>query len=80
MWSLDVVVGCGRWMWSLDVVIGCGEWMEEVLRLSSTLMVIGRDRVVIDRHVVWIADVDAGFVAIGFLHALPPPMYTAIVL
>ncbi len=67
-------------MWSLDVIIGCGEWMEEALRLSSTLMVIGRDRVVVDRHVVWIDDVDAGFVAIGSLHALPPPMYTAIVL
>ncbi len=52
--------------------------MEEAL--LSTLVVIGWDRVVVDRHVVWIDDVDAGFVAIGSLHAQPPPMYTAIVL
>ncbi len=43
-------------------------------------MIIGRDRLVVDRHVVWIDDVDAGFVPIVSLHALSPPTYTAIVL
>ncbi len=77
---MDVINGCGHWMWSLDVVIGCGEWVEEALWLWFTLMVIGRDRLVVDRHVVWIDDADAGFVSFVSLHALPPPTYTAIVI